>query len=81
MALITPSGCAGTRGQQTAGAYVDDSAITTKEKARMIDNRSVDAAAISVETLNGTVMLSGFATKSPFGPDFPIPTLRARRFP
>jgi len=59
--LITASGCAVTRGQQTAGAYVDDSAITTTVKARMVDNTNVDAAAISVETLNGTVMLSGFA--------------------
>ena len=61
VALITASGCAVTRGQQTAGAYVDDSAITTTVKARMVDNTNVDAAAISVETLNGTVMLSGFA--------------------
>ena len=60
-AMITASGCAVTRGQQTAGAYVDDSAITTTVKARMVDNTNVDAAAISVETLNGTVMLSGFA--------------------
>lgn len=30
-------------------------------KARFIDNRNVDASSISVETLNGTVMLSGFA--------------------
>ena len=36
-------------------------AITTAVKARMIDNKNVDASAISVETLNGTVMLSGFA--------------------
>ena len=61
VAMITASGCAVTRGQQTAGAYVEDSAITTTVKARMIDNTNVDAAAISVETLNGTVMLSGFA--------------------
>ena len=27
----------------------------------MVDNKQVDAAAISVETLKGTVMLSGFA--------------------
>jgi hyperosmotically inducible protein len=59
--LATASGCAVTRGQQTAGAYVDDSAITATVKTRMVDNTNVDAAAISVETLNGTVMLSGFA--------------------
>jgi hyperosmotically inducible periplasmic protein len=59
--LITASGCAVTRGQETVGAYVDDTAITTSVKARFIDNDKVDAASIRVETLNGTVMLSGFA--------------------
>ena len=59
--LITASGCAVTRGQETVGAYVDDAAITTKIKARFIDNRDVDTLSIKVETLNGTVMLSGFA--------------------
>jgi hyperosmotically inducible protein len=59
--LIVSAGCAVTRGQETVGAYVDDTAITTAVKARFIDNKEVDAAAISVETLNGTVMLSGFA--------------------
>lgn len=59
--LIALSGCAVTRGQETVGAYVDDTAITSGVKARFIDNREVDAASIKVETLNGTVLLSGFA--------------------
>ena len=58
--LIT-SGCAVTRGQESVGAYVDDAAITTAVKARFVDNKDVDALSIKVETLNGTVMLSGFA--------------------
>jgi osmotically-inducible protein OsmY len=61
IALITMPGCAVTRGQETVGAYVDDSSITAQVKAAFVDNTKVDAAAISVETLNGTVMLSGFA--------------------
>jgi osmotically-inducible protein OsmY len=60
-ALLTLPGCAVTRGQETVGAYVDDAAITTAVKGRFIDNKDVDATAIKVETLNGTVMLSGFA--------------------
>jgi len=60
-ALVTLPGCAVTRGQETVGAYVDDATITTQVKAKMVDNKAVDASAISVETLNGTVMLSGFA--------------------
>jgi osmotically-inducible protein OsmY len=50
-----------TRGQETVGSYVDDTAITTSVKARFVDNRDVDAASIKVETLNGMVLLSGFA--------------------
>lgn len=59
--LLVASGCAVTRGQETVGAYVDDSTITTQVKSRFISNKDVDAVSISVETLNGTVMLSGFA--------------------
>lgn len=61
VALLTASGCAVTRGQETVGAYVDDATITTKVKSRFVENKLVDASSISVETLNGTVMLSGFA--------------------
>ena len=63
-AAITTTGCAVSRGQESVGAYIDDSAITTAVKARFVDNKSVDAAAISVETMKGTVMLSGFAKSS-----------------
>ena len=63
-AMLATTGCAVTRDQQSIGAYVDDTAITTAVKARFVDNKTVDASAISVETLNGTVMLSGFAKSS-----------------
>ncbi len=59
--VLVTSGCAVTRDQETAGAYIDDAAITTKIKARFVANKEVDALSIKVETLNGTVMLSGFA--------------------
>jgi osmotically-inducible protein OsmY len=59
--LLTATGCAVTRGQETTGAYIDDAAITTSVKARYVENKAVDASSIKVETLNGTVMLSGFA--------------------
>ena len=61
IALIVMPGCAVTRGQETTGAYVNDSAITAAVKTKFVENKDVDASAISVETLNGTVMLSGFA--------------------
>jgi hyperosmotically inducible periplasmic protein len=59
--LLSAAGCAVTRGQESVGAYVDDTAITTALKGRYMDNKDVDATSIRVETLNGTVMLSGFA--------------------
>lgn len=59
--LLVSTGCAVTRNQESVGAYIDDSAITTSVKARFVDSKMVDASAISVETMKGTVMLSGFA--------------------
>ena len=40
---------------------MDDAGITTAVKAKMAEDKTVSATAISVETLNGTVQLSGFA--------------------
>jgi len=58
---IITAGCAVGRGQETTGAYIDDAAITTAVKAKFIEDKTVAASSISVETLNGTVQLSGFA--------------------
>lgn len=62
--FVAASGCAVTRGQETVGAYIDDTTITTQIKSRFVENKDVDASSIRVETLNGTVMLSGFAKNS-----------------
>lgn len=62
--VITTTGCAVLRDQESVGAYVDDSAITARVKARFVEDATVDAASISVETLKGTVQLSGFAKSS-----------------
>jgi hyperosmotically inducible periplasmic protein len=59
--LLVSSGCAVMRGQESTGAYIDDTAITTAVKARFVDSKQVDASSIGVETLKGTVMLTGFA--------------------
>jgi len=59
--LTALPGCAVTRDQSTVGEYIDDATITAKVKAKFVEDKSVDASAISVETLNGTVQLSGFA--------------------
>lgn len=58
---FTAAGCAVTREQSTVGQYVDDATITTRVKARFAEDKEVSAMALSVETLKGTVQLSGFA--------------------
>jgi len=58
---LTTTGCAVTSGQSTAGQYVDDATISTRVKARFAEDTGVSAMRIQVETLNGTVQLSGFA--------------------
>ena len=63
-ATIVTTGCAVIRDQETVGAYVDDATITTAIKAKFVEDKTVDAGAIKVETLNGAVSLSGFAKSS-----------------
>ncbi len=55
------SGCAIVRGQQGAESYASDTSITGAVKAAFAKDPEVAATAISVETLRGTVQLSGFA--------------------
>jgi osmotically-inducible protein OsmY len=61
VALIVTSGCAVTRKQESVGSYVDDTSITTQVKAKFAADQTVSAMSISVETMKGTVQLSGFA--------------------
>ena len=61
LVLVLASGCAVTRGQETVGAYIDDAGITTLVKSRFFEDKDVAGSSIGVETLKGTVMLSGFA--------------------
>lgn len=61
LALLTTAGCAVTRNQESVGAYVDDATLTTRVKAKFAESPVVSMMAISVETMKGTVQLSGFA--------------------
>ena len=61
VALLTTTGCAVFRDQQSVGSFVDDATLTTRVKAKFAEDRTVSALAISVETLKGVVQLSGFA--------------------
>ena len=46
--------------KETAGEYVDDSVITAKVKAAVLEEPSLKSAEINVETSKGRVQLSGF---------------------
>lgn len=46
--------------KQSAGEYVDDTVITTKVKAAVLQEPSLKSAEINVETSKGTVQLTGF---------------------
>lgn len=59
--IIGSTGCAVGRGQESVGAYVDDTAITTVVKAKFAEDTMVAATSIRVETMKGVVQLSGFA--------------------
>jgi osmotically-inducible protein OsmY len=61
--LVT-TGCASTSTQSSAGEMIDDSVITTKVKAAFVEDKTVAAMNINVETYKGTVQLSGFANSA-----------------
>ena len=53
-------GCASTSKQEGTGEYFDDTFITTKVKAEILNEPSLKSAEINVETFKGVVQLSGF---------------------
>jgi hyperosmotically inducible protein len=60
--LVTVVGCASTAKQEGTAEYIDDSVITTKVKAAVLNEPSLKVAEINVETFKGIVQLSGFVT-------------------
>lgn len=61
-AMLSAAGCAGSRTQESTGEYVDDTWITTKVKATLVDSANVKATEVNVETFKGAVQLSGFVS-------------------
>ena len=55
-------GCASTAKHEGTGEYVDDSVITTKVKAAVLNEPTLKSAEINVETYKGVVQLSGFVS-------------------
>lgn len=56
------AGCAAISGRETAGEYVDDTAITAKVKTSIINE--LGSLEIGVETMQNVVQLSGFVDSS-----------------
>ena len=59
--VLTGTGCATTSGPETVSAEFEDKAITSAIKARHAASADADITDVSVETLYGVVLLSGFA--------------------
>ena len=64
MLILAFAGCAATRTSESTGGYVDDSVITTKVKAELVNDPVTKSREISVETFKGVVQLSGFVNTS-----------------
>ena len=60
-AVLSTSGCAATRDQVIATAYIDDIVITSTITSRHAQSEAVAITGITVETLYGVVLLTGFA--------------------
>lgn len=60
--LAALSACDTISGRETAGEYVDDSTITTKVKALIVNELGLKQ--IGVETMRNVVQLSGFVDSS-----------------
>src|SRR5580765_7835284 len=57
-------GCASTSKQEGTGEYVDDTVITGKVKAAILNEPTLKSAEINVETFKGIVQLSGFVSSA-----------------
>lgn len=58
---VVLAACSSSPTRESTGEYIDDAAITTRIKTAFIQDKTVDAKDISVETFKGRVQLSGFA--------------------
>jgi hyperosmotically inducible protein len=56
------AGCGSSPTQESTGQYFDDSVITAKVKAAILNEPTLKVAEINVETFKGVVQLSGFVS-------------------
>jgi len=60
LTLLTAVGCASSPKTEGTGEYFDDSVLTSKVKAAILNEPTLSSAEINVETFKGVVQLSGF---------------------
>lgn len=60
--LLAVAGCASTRTSESAGEYLDDTAMTASVKASIFNEPTLKSSEINVETFKGNVQLSGFVS-------------------
>ncbi len=58
--MSTIVACSSTPKQEGTGEYIDDSVVTAKVKAAVLNEPTLKSAEINVETFKGVVQLSGF---------------------
>jgi osmotically-inducible protein OsmY len=58
--IFTFLGCAATQKKESTGQYIDNSVITSKVKAAILNEPNLKTMQITVETFKGEVQLSGF---------------------
>ena len=65
LSMVPLAGCAtrSSPNHESSGQFVNDSAITSKVKTRLVEDQHLKAFQIHVETYKGTVMLSGFVDR------------------
>lgn len=62
LSMMIMLGCAATPKHEGTGEYIDDTVITTKIKAVILDEPGLKSAEINVETYKGVAQLSGFVS-------------------
>jgi osmotically-inducible protein OsmY len=60
LSFVFVTGCASTSKQESTGEFIDDSVITNKVKAAIVNDPALKVMQINVETFKGVVQLSGF---------------------
>ena len=58
--FAAPLGCSTSQSHESTGQYVDDSVVTSKVKAAIVNDLALKGFQINVKTYQGVVQLSGF---------------------